>query len=128
MLAEWSQVARDILAQKYLHKPARLTPAAEEGVPSWLWRHTPDSAALATLPEAARYSGKSSARQVFDPHGGDLDLLGMEGRVLRHRGRRPCVLRRDPRDAGAPDRAPNSRQWFNTDLHWAYGIDGPAYG
>src|SRR3546814_17848598 len=24
--------------------------------------------------------------------------------------------------------APNSRQWFNTGLHWAYGIDGPAQG
>ena len=22
--------------------------------------------------------------------------------------------------------APNSPQWFNTGLHWAYGIDGPA--
>ena len=21
--------------------------------------------------------------------------------------------------------APNSPQWFNTGLHWAYGIDGP---
>jgi ribonucleoside-diphosphate reductase alpha chain len=25
-----------------------------------------------------------------------------------------------------PDGAPNSPQWFNTGLHWAYGIDGPA--
>jgi ribonucleoside-diphosphate reductase alpha chain len=24
--------------------------------------------------------------------------------------------------------APNSPQWFNTGLHWAYGIDGPAQG
>jgi ribonucleotide reductase alpha subunit len=24
--------------------------------------------------------------------------------------------------------APNSPQWFNTGLHWAYGIDGPARG
>ncbi len=23
---------------------------------------------------------------------------------------------------------PNSPQWFNTGLHWAYGIDGPAQG
>ena len=22
--------------------------------------------------------------------------------------------------------APNSPQWFNTGLHWAYGIDGPS--
>src|SRR3546814_20396520 len=24
--------------------------------------------------------------------------------------------------------APNSPQWFDTGLHWAYGIDGPAQG
>src|SRR5690625_7215121 len=24
--------------------------------------------------------------------------------------------------------APNSPQWFNTGLHWAYGINGPAQG
>ena len=24
--------------------------------------------------------------------------------------------------------APNSPQWFNTGLHWAYGIDGPGTG
>ena len=24
--------------------------------------------------------------------------------------------------------APNSPQWFNTGLNWAYGIDGPAQG
>src|ERR1700688_1811192 len=53
--AEWSQVACDILAQKYLRKagvPARLTPIEEEGIPQWLWRRIPDAAALATLPKA----------------------------------------------------------------------------
>src|SRR6267143_7010664 len=40
---EWSQVASDILAQKYFRKagvPKHLMPLAEEGVPSWLWRRT----------------------------------------------------------------------------------------
>jgi hypothetical protein len=62
--AEWSQVACDILAQKYFRKagvPARLAPVQEEGVPPWLWRHTADSAALAGLPETARYGGETSA-------------------------------------------------------------------
>src|SRR5437016_13705398 len=67
--AEWSQVASDILAQKYLRKagvPARLAPLIEEGVPSWLWRHAADPAALALLPEAERHGGgETSARQVF---------------------------------------------------------------
>jgi ribonucleoside-diphosphate reductase alpha chain len=38
--AEWSQVASDILAQKYFRKagvPTRLAPVAEEGVLPWLY-------------------------------------------------------------------------------------------
>ena len=40
--AAWSQVAVDILAQKYFRKagvPAELRPVKEETVPGWLWRH-----------------------------------------------------------------------------------------
>src|SRR5438270_8338420 len=62
--AEWSQVAADILAQKYFRKagvPARLRPIAEDGVPDWLWRHQPDMAALAALPESERLRGETSA-------------------------------------------------------------------
>src|SRR5215469_9344384 len=50
----WSQVAADVLAQKYFRKagvPARLKKVAEETVPSWLWRSSADEAALAALPE-----------------------------------------------------------------------------
>src|SRR5262249_48423709 len=50
----WSQVAADVLAQKYFRKagvPARLKKIEEETVPSWLWRSTADEAALALLPE-----------------------------------------------------------------------------
>src|SRR5258705_11499239 len=62
--AEWSQVACDVLAQKYFRKagvPARLRPVAEPDVPDWLWRHEPDSAATETLS-----IGETSAKQVFD--------------------------------------------------------------
>src|SRR6267143_7105666 len=63
---EWSQVASDILAQKYFRKagvPKHLAPLPEEDVPAWLWRRTADEAALAALPEAERYGGETSARQ-----------------------------------------------------------------
>ena len=46
----WSQVASDVLAQKYFRKagvPARLKKVEENDVPSWLWRSVPDEAALA---------------------------------------------------------------------------------
>src|ERR1700691_5178970 len=52
---QWSQVASDVLAQKYFRKagvPARLKKVEENSVPSWLWRSVPDAAALAALPEA----------------------------------------------------------------------------
>ena len=41
----WSQVATDIIAQKYFRKagvPARLIPVPEKYVPEWLWRHAAD--------------------------------------------------------------------------------------
>src|ERR1700753_3083184 len=41
--ADWSQVACDVLAQKYfrragVYEDADLVPVKEKGVPSWLWR------------------------------------------------------------------------------------------
>ena len=38
---DWSQVACDVLAQKYFRKagvPARLKPVVESDLPDWLWR------------------------------------------------------------------------------------------
>ncbi len=80
--AEWSQVAADILAQKYFRKagvPAALAPVAEEGVPSWLWRRRADEAALAAMPESARSGGETSARQVFDRMAGTWTYWGWKG-------------------------------------------------
>ena len=65
----FSQVASDILAQKYFRKagvPARLKRVEETSVPSFLWRSVPDEEALAELPEDERYVGETDARQVFD--------------------------------------------------------------
>src|SRR5947209_16138304 len=56
--AAWSQVASDVLAQKYFRKagvPARLRKIEEPAVPSWLWRSVPDESALKDLPEKERY-------------------------------------------------------------------------
>src|SRR5436190_4759142 len=80
--AEWSQVACDILAQKYLRKagvPARLVPVEEPGVPEWLWRRAADETALALLPSEQRYVGETSARQVFDRLAGTWTYWGWKG-------------------------------------------------
>src|SRR3954463_12524305 len=65
----WSQVASDVLAQKYFRKagvPARLKKVEENDVPSWLWRSVADETALAELPEKERIIGEVSCKQVFD--------------------------------------------------------------
>ena len=67
--SNWSQVASDIIAQKYFRKagvPARLKRVEENSVPSWLWRSVEDKEALLLLPEDERYSSETDSRQVFD--------------------------------------------------------------
>src|ERR1700690_1245628 len=79
---QWSQVASDVLAQKYFRKagvPARLKKVEEETVPSWLWRGVADEAALAELPEAERFSGEVSSKQVFDRLAGTWTYWGWKG-------------------------------------------------
>ncbi len=58
--ADWSQVASDVLAQKYFRRagvPARLIRVRDDDLPEFLWRSVPDEAALAALPEAERFGG-----------------------------------------------------------------------
>ena len=127
----WSQVACDVLAQKYFRKagiPAALKPVDEQGVPAWLRRHEPDQEALAKLPEAERMVGETRAQQVFDRLAGTWTYWGWkhgyfdtEGDARTFRDELCFML-------AAQMAAPNSPQWFNTGLHWAYGIDGPAQG
>ena len=96
----WSQVAVDILAQKYFRRA---------GI------------------DAAN-SGERDSRQVFHRLAG----------CWRHWGQEHGYFS-SPEDAQAfydelvymlanQMCAPNSPQWFNTGLHWAYGIAGPAQG
>src|SRR6476661_8433780 len=65
----WSQVATDILAQKYFRRAGvavALKKIPEDGVPEWLWRSEPDEEALAALPEGApKFIGEMDSRQVF---------------------------------------------------------------
>src|SRR5260370_38860943 len=80
--AAWSQVAADVLAQKYCRKagvPAILRKVEENSVPSFLWRSAPDDAALAAIPEKERVIGESSARQVFDRLAGTWTYWGWKG-------------------------------------------------
>src|SRR5690606_39059284 len=67
--AHWSQVATDILAQKYFRKagvPAMTRRVAEKGVPEWLSRSVADDDALSKMPSEERFAGESDAREVFN--------------------------------------------------------------
>src|SRR3989338_7606456 len=101
----WSQTATDILAQKYLRR--RDVPASGSGPAT---------------------GGETSVRQVVDR------MVG----CWRHWGEQLGYFDA-PRDAQdfydelavmllKQMAAPNSPQWFNTGLNWAYGITGPAQG
>ena len=121
--AGWSQVAVDILAQKYFRRagvPARTARVHEDAVPQWLQRAAADG--------DAPLGGETDSRQVFHRLAGCWAYWGWKGGYFS-----------GPRDArafydetcymlAAQMAAPNSPQWFNTGLHWAYGIEGPPQG
>ncbi|MEP2544296.1 MAG: vitamin B12-dependent ribonucleotide reductase, partial [Alphaproteobacteria bacterium] len=127
----WSQVASDVLAQKYFRKagvPAKLKKVEENSVPSWLWRSEPDAAALKKLPKDKRSSGETSAKQVFDRLAGTWTYWGWKGGYFDSEADARTYFDEMRFMLAKQMAAPNSPQWFNTGLHWAYGIDGPAQG
>jgi len=113
--SEWSQVATDILAQKYFRKA---------GVP----QKGPNGQPLLDEHGQPVLGSERDARQVFHRLAG----------CWRHWGERYGYFD-TPEDAQAfydelchmlarQIAAPNSPQWFNTGLYWAYGIEGPPQG
>ncbi|MCK1273457.1 MULTISPECIES: vitamin B12-dependent ribonucleotide reductase [unclassified Bradyrhizobium] len=127
----WSQVASDVLAQKYFRKAgvaARLKKVEEESVPSFLWRSVPDTEALALLPEKERYVSELSAKQVFDRLAGCWTYWGWKGKYFSSDEDAQTFYDELRYMLTMQMVAPNSPQWFNTGLHWAYGIDGPGQG
>ncbi len=127
----WSQVASDVLAQKYFRKAgvaARLKKVEEETVPSWLWRSVPDTEALAALPENERFVSELSAKQVFDRLAGCWTYWGWKGSYFSSEEDARAFYDELRYMLAKQMVAPNSPQWFNTGLHWAYGVDGPGQG
>ena len=127
----WSQVASDVIAQKYFRKagvPARLKRVREKGVPEFLWRSVPDEKALAELPEDERFVGETSSKQVFDRLAGAWTYWGWKGGYFSSESDARAYFDEMRHMLATQRAAPNSPQWFNTGLHWAYGIDGPSQG
>ncbi|MBL8792571.1 MAG: vitamin B12-dependent ribonucleotide reductase [Planctomycetia bacterium] len=119
----WSQVAVDVLAQKYFRKaglPTRTEKVPEEGVPEWLQRNRPadDDAS----------GQETDARQVFRRLAGCWTYWGWKGGYFSSEADARAFFDETCWMLAAQLAAPNSPQWFNTGLHWAYGIEGPPQG
>ncbi len=127
----WSQIATDILAQKYFrkaHVPILTRKIHEDDIPEWLQRSEPDEEGLSKLPQQERYTREHSTKQVVDRLAGAWTYWGYkykyfdsekDAKVFYDEIRHMLIYQMA---------APNSPQWFNTGLHWAYGIDGPSQG
>ncbi|MEP5760391.1 MAG: vitamin B12-dependent ribonucleotide reductase [Litoreibacter sp.] len=129
--AGWSQVASDVIAQKYFRKagvPVRTKRVKEKGIPEFLWRSVPDEAALNKMPEDQRFTGETSSKQVFDRLAGAWTYWGWKGGYFSTEADAQSYFDEMRVMLAKQMAAPNSPQWFNTGLHWAYGIDGPAQG
>ncbi|WP_425045327.1 vitamin B12-dependent ribonucleotide reductase [Primorskyibacter sp. S87] len=122
--ASWSQVASDVIAQKYFRKagvPARLKKVREKDVPEFLWRSVPAD-------DDVEFAGETSSKQVFDRLAGAWAYWGWKGGYFSTEEDARAYYDEMRFMLATQRAAPNSPQWFNTGLHWAYGIDGPAQG
>lgn len=127
----YSQVAANVLAQKYLRKagvPKKLRKVKESDVPSWLQKSAPDVKALESLPESERTGEEVDGKQTFRRLAGTWTYWGWKhGYFASEKDARSyydemCYM------LAFQMVSPNSPQWFNTGLNWAYGIEGPPQG
>ena len=101
--SSWSQLATDIMVSKYFRKA---------GVPQADGTSGPEKSARQVIHRLAgcwRYWGESHG--YFDTAEDAQAFYDELCHMMLHQ---QC--------------APNSPQWFNTGLNWAYGITGPAQG
>ena len=125
----WSQVASDVIAQKYFRKAGLsddLVKIEEADVPEFLWRSAPRDGQQ--VKPNGEYLGETSAKQVFNRLAGAWAYWGWKGGMFDSETDARSYFDEMRYMLAAQMTAPNSPQWFNTGLHWAYGIDGPSQG
>ena len=120
-----------ICAQKYMRKagvPMAIRKVPEDGVPSWLQRSVPDEEKLQKMDADDRYGCESDGRQLFRRLAGTWTYWGWKSGYFASEGDARAYYDEMVFLIASQRSAPNSPQWFNTGLHWAYGIEGPAQG
>src|SRR6266581_4457903 len=113
--AEWSSVAVDILAQKYFRK---------SGVPQL----GPDGRPLLDGDGRPVLGGERDARQVFHRMAGCWTQWGEKYGYFDGPADARAFYEEICHMLARQVAAPNSPQWFNTGLHHAYNLSGPAQG
>lgn len=127
----WSQVATDIIAQKYFRKagvPRLMRKVKEKGIPVWLQASEPDTEKLENLPEKERFTSETDSRQVFHRLAGTWTYWGWKAGYFDTEEDAKAFYDEHLYMLTCQFAAPNSPQWFNTGLFWAYGINGPSQG
>ncbi len=128
---QWSQVATDIIAQKYFRKagiPKLLKKVNEKGVPKWLQQSTADIERLQELPENDRFTYETDSRQVFHRLAGTWTYWAWKAKYFDSEEDAKAFYDEIMFMFANQMAAPNSPQWFNTGLNWSYGITGPSQG
>ena len=116
--SSWSDHAAAILAQKYFRKagvPEDSEIVIEKGAPDWLCRSVPSM-------ENSGFGGETSARQVLRRLVGCWCYWGWRGGYFDSEEDARVFYDELFYSLALQYWAPNSPQWFNTGLHWAYGI------
>jgi len=113
--APWSQVATDIMVSKYFRKA---------GVPQY------DASGKPLLDEHGKpvLGAERSAKQVISRLAGTWRFWGEQNGYFASSDDAEAFEDELKYMLVHQMAAPNSPQWFNTGLHWAYGISGPAQG
>jgi ribonucleoside-diphosphate reductase alpha chain len=113
--ASWSQVATDIMVSKYFRK-AGVPQVDEQGQPL----RNPDGAQV--------FGPERSAKQVIHRLAGCWRWWGESNGYFETAEDAQAFYDELVYMLVNQMAAPNSPQWFNTGLAWAYGITGPAQG
>ena len=120
-----------VCAQKYLRKagvPKHLRKVSEDGIPIWLQRSEPDHERLQTLEADERMGGETDGRELFRRLAGTWTYWGWKYGYFAGEADARAYFDEMCYVIASQRSAPNSPQWFNTGLYWAYGIEGPAQG
>ena len=118
----WSQVASDVIAQKYFRKAG--VPTRTKKVKRKMCRNFYGDLCLPLtrhLPVRLLLSRSLTDLQARGHIGVGRGYFSSEKDAQSYLDEMRYML-------ATQMAAPNSPQWFNTGLHWAYGIDGPSQG